>query len=140
LGFSSNNTVREFANNQKEVMNKLKKTFKPEFLNRVDDIIVFHPLTEENILDIANLMISQLNQKLTDQNIKLVVADAALEFLSVRGFSEVYGARPLRREIENSLENKLSLMIIEKKINKGDVVTAKLDKQKEEIYFDVQPG
>jgi len=117
-------------------MTALRKHFRPEFLNRVDDIIVFHKLGRAQVRAIAGLMIAALQKKLADQSISVTVSEKAVDALAEKGFSETWGARPLRREIESSLENRLSLMIIEKKLGSGQAVA--VDHDGAEFSFEVR--
>jgi ATP-dependent Clp protease ATP-binding subunit ClpC len=94
------------------LLNELKKTFRPEFLNRLDDTIVFHTLTKEQIRAIVELMLGTVSKQLADKEIKLAVTDAAKDFLGEKGYSEEYGARPLRRIIQNLVEDRLSESVL----------------------------
>jgi nucleoid DNA-binding protein len=94
------------------LLNELKKTFRPEFLNRLDDTIVFHTLTKEQVRAIVDLMMSTVSKQLADKEVKLAATDAAKDFLGEKGYSEEYGARPLRRVIQNLVEDKLSESVL----------------------------
>jgi len=137
VGFADSSSIKEFAANRKEVMSLLKKTFKPEFLNRIDDIIVFHPLNRDDLASIARLNIGKLTAKLSEQSITLDITDEAVARITERGFSEIYGARPLQREIESSLENPISLMIIENKARSGQTVTVSYNASADTFAFSV---
>ena len=102
------------------VLGELKKAFRPEFLNRIDDIIVFHTLDENEVKTIAGLMIDMLNKRLQANDIKMEITDQALEFLSKSGFDPVFGARPLKRTIQNMIEDKLAEEMLEGKVKEGD--------------------
>ncbi|WP_252243400.1 MULTISPECIES: ATP-dependent chaperone ClpB [unclassified Clostridium] len=104
-------------NIKEDVMNQLKLRFKPEFLNRVDDIIMFKPLSENGIKKIINIFLNEVNNRLKDKNIELEVTDSAKSIMVKEGYDPVYGARPLKRYIQNTLENNLARMII-----KGDLI------------------
>ena len=97
-------------------MAEVKKFFRPEFINRLDDIIVFHPLSKEHIRKIVDLELDKLQEGLKEQNIILTVDDAIKELLAESGYSETYGARPLKREIERVIENPISQKIIAREI------------------------
>ncbi|WP_244834906.1 ATP-dependent chaperone ClpB [Clostridium sp. BJN0001] len=101
---------------RKMVMNDLKARFKPEFLNRVDDIIMFKPLTESGIKKIIDIFIKEVSTRLQEKNIKIEVTDGAKTLMAKEGYDPIYGARPLRRYIQNVIENTLAKMII-----KGDL-------------------
>ncbi|MGE4484256.1 MAG: ATP-dependent Clp protease ATP-binding subunit [Oscillospiraceae bacterium] len=112
------------------VMGDLRKTFKPEFLNRVDEIIVFHQLTRENIKEIAGNMLTVVKARVSDMGIELTAEDSAVELLAKRGFDPVYGARPLRRAIQNAIEDGIAEKILDGEVTKGDRVTATAEEDK----------
>ncbi|MCB1873684.1 MAG: ATP-dependent Clp protease ATP-binding subunit, partial [Gammaproteobacteria bacterium] len=94
------------------VMREVKRFFKPEFLNRLDDIIVFHYLEQEDVLQIARMFVDELVERMHSRDIELEVDDAVIEKLARDGFDPVYGARPLRREVEHQVENPLAMKIV----------------------------
>ncbi|NFN92686.1 ATP-dependent chaperone ClpB [Clostridium botulinum] len=102
---------------KEDVMNQLKLRFKPEFLNRVDDIIMFKPLSENGIKKIIDIFLDEVKNRLKDKNIELEVTDSAKSIMVKEGYDPIYGARPLKRYIQNTLENNLARMII-----KGDLI------------------
>jgi len=106
------------------VMEELKRTFRPEFLNRVDETIVFHSLTAEEIKQIVDLMLQELRKRLRESNIELTVTDAAKEELAHRGYDPDFGARPLRRAIQRAVEDVLSEEVLKGKFTGGDEVEA----------------
>ena len=106
------------------VMSDLKKTFRPEFLNRVDDIIVFHKLTRTNIRQIAQKLLGTVNTRMERAGVELQVPDAALDALSATGYDPVYGARPLRRAIQSKVEDAVAEKMLDGTLKTGD--TAKL--------------
>ncbi len=113
IGFAARSdeakTQQETYERMKEkLLGEVKKAFRPEFLNRVDGIVVFHPLTKEHIRKIVDLMLATVSQQLAEKEIKLEVTDAAKDFLGEKGYDEVFGARPLRRVIQDMVEDKLS--------------------------------
>ncbi len=110
-----------------KVLNEVKKFFRPEFLNRIDSTMVFHALSQEDILLIVDLMMDQVRKELAEKNIQLEVTDAAKEYLSEKGYDPNFGARPLRRLIQNVVEDKLSEELLGGRLNSGD--TAVLDIQ-----------
>ena len=105
------------------VMPDLKKTFKPEFLNRLDDIIVFNQLEQSDIEEIAKRMLKSLQKRTQDLGIELDFTDAAITELAKEGFDKTYGARPLRRAIQSKIEDKLSELILDKTIGEGSKCT-----------------
>ena len=121
LGFGDNSDVNKTI--EELVMGDLKKTFKPEFLNRLDEIIVFNQLEEDDIKEIAKRMLKTLVKRLHDMEIDVEFTDDAINELAHSGFDKTYGARPLRREIQSKIEDKLSELILEEKIKAGDKCT-----------------
>ena len=126
IGFAKTEVSKQYEVIKNLVINEARKLFKPEFLNRLDDLIVFHTLTRENIRAIADLMIQNLNKRLNDKNLSIVVNSKAIDKLSEDGFSEVYGARPLKRLIENEIENPISMKILTGDFELGDKISVTL--------------
>lgn len=129
LGFASPNEEKSksYQDMKNNVMGELKNTFKPEFLNRVDEIIVFHPLEETHIKQIVRLMLDSLTKRIQSNDIKLEVSDKAVDHLANKGYDMIYGARPLRRAIQSDVEDKLAEEILEGKIKSGDSVVVDFD-------------
>lgn len=125
LGFGSmeENAAQDYADMKKNVMTELKKTFRPEFLNRVDEIIVFHPLSRDEIKQIASLMLAETAKRLESNNIKVSFSDTVKDYLAEKGYDKTYGARPLRRTIQEEIEDKLAEAILDNIIKEGDSVT-----------------
>ena len=125
FGFSSGpqeDEKREYENNKTEVLNELKKNFRPEFLNRVDDIIVFHKLTQQDIEKIASHMLEQLAERMETLEMHLSFSPEAVSEISKIGFDPVYGARPLRRAITARIEDMIAEQMLEGKIKAGDSI------------------
>ena len=125
MGFGANNDAKSVADYdamKENVMEELKRTFRPEFLNRIDDIIVFHSLTEEDIKSIAGLMLNSLGKRLRERNVELKFDDAAVAYFVKEGYDPTYGARPLRRAIQQKLEDRLSEALLAGHISLGDIV------------------
>lgn len=123
LGFTAvDDSGRDYNNMKNKVMDELKKSFRPEFLNRIDEIIVFHSLEEKHISEIVTLMAEELRKRLKDQNVDFELTDQAKLFLSKEGFDPTYGARPLRRAIQKHIEDRLSEELLRGNISKGDYV------------------
>lgn len=114
-------------------MAELKKAFRPEFLNRVDDIIVFQQLTEENIQEIARRMLRTLDKRLAGMDMSCQVSDRAVAEIAKAGFDPVYGARPLRRAIQSKIEDTLSEQLLTGKFRAGDVI--QIDAENGEFQF-----
>ena len=113
--------------NQDKVMDSLKETFRPEFLNRVDEIVVFEQLNHEQLLQIVNLMLDDTKKVLADKNITLEISEDAKKFLLEKGTDIKYGARPLRRAIQRYLEDELSDMILRSELLNGDTIVVSLE-------------
>lgn len=125
LGFSGNENGGVMSQDaiREAVTGELKKCFRPEFLNRVDDIIVFEQLSKENIKEIAGRLLSTLSKRVGEMGIELVFEDSAVEKIADEGFDPVYGARPLKRAIQSKIEDKLSEEMLEGKIKAGEKYT-----------------
>lgn len=118
---------------KEKVLDEMKKTFRPEFVNRIDGTVVFHSLNKEHIRSIVELMLSQVQLQLKEKDIKLEITDSAKDFLGEKGFDPTYGARPLRRVIEHMVEDPLSEAILEGRFHSGEVI--QIDCQNEEIVL-----
>ena len=127
FGFVESNASSEHKDIKSEVLNELKSTFRPEFINRVDDIIVFTKLSNKEIEEIAEKMLENLNSRLKNLNITLKWEDSVKEALAEIGFDASYGARPLRREIQSRIEDTLSEKILDGSVKNGDTVTCKYE-------------
>ena len=135
LGFSVDNNKdetnkKDYEDTKKEVMAELKRQFKPEFLNRIDETIVFHKLNSEDVSKIIDIMLKKVEKRLTEQNIIVEIDDKAKELIAKSGIDDNYGARPLRRAIQNMIEDRIAEEILDGNIVAGKkaVVTAKDDK------------
>ena len=112
---------------KENIMEELRKTFRPEFLNRIDEVIVFHPLEQEHIYQIVDLMVKDLEKKMAALNVHIEVTEAAKKFLGEKGFDQEYGARPLKRTITRMIEDKLSEEILKGTISKDDAIVADVE-------------
>lgn len=135
LGFSTNKNKEEkdksdYENMKACIMEEVKQKFRPEFLNRIDDIIVFHSLTEEDLDEIVKLMTKELASRLQAMNIKLNMTEESIRFISKVGLDLQYGARPLKRAIQKEIENPLSEVILKGDIQDGNVVIAEVENNK----------
>ncbi len=124
-GIDANGEISEEAEN--EVMDMLRSSFRPEFLNRLDEIVFFKPLTEENIKNIAKIQIENLSKRLEDRELKLTVTDEALSFIAHNGYEPVYGARPLKRYIQKHVETELAKLILSDMVAQGDTIEIGLE-------------
>jgi len=122
LGFNVQDESRDYSDMKGKVMDELKKAFRPEFLNRIDEIIVFHMLEKKHIQEIVTLMVNQLVNRLKEQEIELELTSAAIEAIADKGFDREYGARPLRRAIQKHVEDRLSEELLKGAIEKGQKV------------------
>ena len=122
LGFKDGEEKTEDKDIKELVLKELRNVFRPEFLNRIDDIIVFNKLTQDEIKEIASKMLDTLAKRLEDIDIKISFTDEAVTAIADKGFDDAYGARPLRRAIQSEIEDKLSEKILEGEIEKGSTV------------------
>ena len=128
LGFASERTAADVQKNIRSgVTEELKRMFRPEFLNRVDDIIVFSQLSEDEIAEIARLMLSSLEKRLKANGINASFDDSAVRLLAKEGFDPVYGARPLRRAIQSKVEDLIAEKMLDGEINQGSLITVTAD-------------
>ena len=119
-GIDENGNIREEARNM--VMGDLKAHFRPEFLNRLDEMILFKPLTKDNISRIVDLCIADLNKRLADRELKLRLTDAAKTFITDHGYDPVYGARPLKRYLQKNVETLAARIILADQVNEGSAI------------------
>lgn len=119
---------------EKEVRKILEDHFKPEFLNRIDEVIIFKPLSKETILKIVDLQINLLGQRLADKKIELVVKNKARELLAERGYDPVYGARPLKRVIQRDIQNPLAMKILAGEFREGETVLIEVSQDGEIVF------
>ncbi len=139
LGFSNNSEDKEtdeqkkYEETKKAVLQELKKEFRPEFINRVDEIIVFHKLTDKEIESIIDIMLKEVIKRMEDNNIEIKIDKSVKELIAKKGIDKAYGARPLRRTIQNVVEDKLAEEILDGKIKPGD--KAKISAKDDEIVI-----
>ena len=132
FGFTAKEDT-DFGETERRARHALEQAFRPEFLNRIDEIIVFQPLSKEDVLQIVDIMLSQLNKHLESQRVSVEVTDVAKEFLAEEGYDPKYGARPLARAIRRHVENPLSSRIIGGEFDPDDTVL--VDREGEELSF-----
>jgi len=140
LGFSQPDTRATFEKMAEKVKEEINKTFNPEFLNRLDDIIVFHPLTREHIALIVAILLKDVQKRLGDEELTLRLTQAATDFLVERGYDEHYGARPLKRAIQKYVEDPLSEKILVGEFARGDEIEVDLAPDKERLAFRALSG
>ena len=134
LGFGAKTSAEEDYKKMKEgVMEEVRHIFKPEFINRVDELIVFHTLNEENIHDITAILTRGLEKRLKEQtSVYLTVSDEVIDFVAKKGFDKDFGARPIRRALQNNVEDTLAEAMLDGIIHRGDTVIAELDSSDED--------
>ena len=115
------------------VKNDLRTHFRPEFLNRLDEIIMFRPLTKDNISHIVDLQVADLNKRLSDQQLKIELTDHAKGYITNNGYDPVYGARPLKRYIQKNVETLAARLILKGNVHEGDTIIIDLDKQEDQL-------
>ena len=140
LGFSTAETAKQdkYEKLKETVNEELKKAFRPEFLNRIDDIIVFSHLSKEEIREIVDLMMKDLFKRLSERDLSIEVTDEVKDYLAKDGYSEAYGARPLRRLIQKKIEDQLAEEILTNAYQPGDTIVLKLENDK--IVFERKAG
>ncbi|HEX6589029.1 MAG TPA: ATP-dependent Clp protease ATP-binding subunit [Longimicrobiales bacterium] len=137
LGFQAGGSDRSYTAMQEKVKDEIERAFNPEFLNRIDDVIVFHPLTRDEISSIVHIMLDELRLRLKDEELKLRLTDDAVAFLVERGYDETFGARPLRRAIQRYLEDPLSEKILTAEFDPGDEIEASVSAEGDALEFKV---
>lgn len=147
LGFNaSTDPDHEYKSMQGKVMDEVKRIFKPEFINRIDEMIVFHTLTKENVGEIVEIMIKSINARIMEQmNLSIELDDKAKEYIVNAGYDQKYGARPLKRALQSKIEDELAEQILEGKVKRGDNVFVTLttteipdQKPEEKLVFSVK--
>lgn len=128
---------KDYEEMRRRVMEAVKAQFKPEFLNRIDELVIFHSLGIEEIKAIVEIQVKKLEKRLLERRIGLKMTEKAKEFLSKEGFDPAYGARPLKRVIQKEIQDRLAIRILEGKFKEGDTVTVDMDGRKGELVFKV---
>ena len=136
VGFATQNRMQNADENNKAVIEKaLKRTFSPEFLNRIDDVVIFNSLTKENIFDIIDILMKGVMKRLVNLGFSMELSPAAKDFIADKGYDAQFGARPLHRAIQKYLEDPLAEEILNMQVKSGDILIADLDELKEKITF-----
>jgi ATP-dependent Clp protease ATP-binding subunit ClpA len=136
MGFSGNDSVQDYTATKERVLESLKDFFRPEFLNRLDDTIVFDVLSKEIISNIVHIRVAQVLKRMQEKDITLDLKPAVIEYLAEKGYDPQFGARPLNRVIQTTLLNKLATMIISGEITGGNTVI--VDMKKDEMVFEIK--
>jgi ATP-dependent Clp protease ATP-binding subunit ClpC len=136
VGFATATRMQNAEENNKAVIEKaLKKTFSPEFLNRIDDVVVFNSLTKENIFNIIDILMKGVSKRLLNLGFELELTAEAKDFIAEKGYDVQFGARPLHRAIQKYLEDPLAEEIMKMSIKQGDVLIADLNKETSLLEF-----
>jgi len=134
LGFGTSAEVREDEQIERRLREELKRTFRPEFLNRIDEVIIFHRLPEASLYRVVDKMLGELRARLAERGLTLELTDAARAWLVNNGYDEAYGARPLRRLIQKEVENALARRVLGNEFAAGDCV--KVDTADDRLAFE----
>jgi ATP-dependent Clp protease ATP-binding subunit ClpC len=137
LGFHGGESKKRFDKMQETIKDELGKVFNPEFLNRLDDVIVFHPLEKEHIAEIVKILLREVQRRLGDE---VRLTQAALDFLVEKGFDKNYGARPLRRSIQRYIEDPLSERILLGELGRGDEIEVDVAPEGDKLAFRALTG
>jgi ATP-dependent Clp protease ATP-binding subunit ClpC len=134
IGYNMNTDTGMSSEYSRSVINKaLQKTFSPEFLNRVDDVVMFDQLSKEAIFSIIDLELKGLFSRVIEMGYKLELSDEAKSFIAEKGYDVQYGARPLKRAIQRYMEDELADIILSDKVKAGDTILMELDKENEKV-------
>jgi len=126
---------KDYEEMRRRVMDAVRAHFKPEFLNRIDELIIFHSLGLAQIKAIVEIQVKKLEERLSEKRIQLKMTEKAKEWLAKEGFDPAYGARPLKRVIQKEIQDKLAMKLLEGKFKEGNIITADLDDRKGELVF-----
>jgi len=122
FGFSKSNAQSDYTHMREKLLEQVKKLFNPEFINRVDDIVVFRQLDREDMIKIIDIVIAEMLSKVSDRNIKIDLSRGAKEYLADAGFDPQYGARPLRRTIQKFVENPIAEELLKGRFSDGTLI------------------
>jgi ATP-dependent Clp protease ATP-binding subunit ClpC len=138
VGFGTSARKAQEESHQKSVIeNALKKAFAPEFLNRIDDVVVFNSLEKEHIFQIIDIELMKLYERLSENGYNLKLSDKARDFIAEKGFDKQYGARPLKRAIQKYIEDALAEEIVNEKLEEGDGIFMDLDESTGELTVSI---
>ncbi len=136
IGFSNLTDLDSYEKMKSKVNEELKRYFKPEFLNRIDETIVFHELTLDEVKEIVDLMLDRVHKQLKNSDLEIVLSDEAKQYLATEGYNKEFGARPLRRSIQRLLEDPLSEELLQGKYKAGSTIIVSLNKEEEKLEFE----
>ena len=128
---------KDYEEMRRRVMDAVKAHFKPEFLNRLDELIIFHGLGMDQIKAIVGIQVKKLQKRLLERRIELQMTEKAKEWLAKEGFDPAYGARPLKRVIQKEIQDQLAMKVLEGKFKEGDTITVDMDGKKRGLVFRV---
>src|SRR6188768_4313423 len=141
VGFATASKTQNLDESNKAVIEKaLKKTFSPEFLNRIDDVVIFNSLSRENIFNIIDILMKNVMKRLSNLGFSMELTEEAKAFIAEKGYDQQFGARPLHRAIQKYLEDPLAEEILSMQIKQGDILIADLDKENQKIKFTLKQG
>ena len=140
LGFQTADVESGYQIMKDKVAKEIERAFNPEFLNRIDDTIVFHPLSRENISEIIHILMQDVHQRLAEKEIKLTLSDAAIDFLVEEGYDEKFGARPLKRAIQRHLDDLLSEKILQADFSPGDELEVDVNPKSQSLLLRAEPA
>ncbi len=141
VGFATAARTQNLDENNKAVIEKaLKRTFSPEFLNRIDDVVIFNSLSKDHIFEIIDILMKGVMKRLTNLGFSMELTEEAKDFLADKGYDQQFGARPLHRAIQKYLEDPLAEEILNMQIKQGDILIADLDKENQKIRFTLKQG
>jgi ATP-dependent Clp protease ATP-binding subunit ClpC len=135
FGFSEESVGDNYKHMKNTIEDAVKRVFNPEFLNRIDDTIIFHQLTKEDITKIIDIQVKDLFKRMSTINITIELSKQAKEFLAEKGYDQLYGARPLRRALQKYVEDPVAEEILKHRFSEGSVIKVKLNKKKDELSF-----
>ena len=136
IGFSNLTDLDSYEKMKSKVNEELKRYFKPEFLNRIDETIVFHELTLDEVKEIVDLMLDRVHKQLKNSDLEIVLSDEAKQYLATEGYNKEFGARPLRRSIQRLLEDPLSEELLQGKYKAGSTIVVSLNEEEGTLKFE----
>ncbi|HET6722196.1 MAG TPA: ATP-dependent Clp protease ATP-binding subunit [Chitinophagaceae bacterium] len=141
VGFATASKTQNIDESNKAVIEKaLKRTFSPEFLNRIDDVVIFNSLSRENIFNIIDILMKNVMKRLSNLGFSMELTEDAKAFIAEKGYDQQFGARPLHRAIQKYLEDPLAEEILSMQVKQGDILVADLDKEKDKLKFTLKQG
>jgi ATP-dependent Clp protease ATP-binding subunit ClpC len=141
VGFATASKTQNLDESNKAVIEKaLKRTFSPEFLNRIDDVVIFNSLSRENIFNIIDILMKNVMKRLSNLGFSMELTEDAKAFIAEKGYDAQFGARPLHRAIQKYLEDPLAEEILSMQVKNGDILIADLDKENQKIKFTLKQG